>query len=122
MNYKYCLYQRIDDLFLITLSNDFKDVEYNKDYMIIYNVTVHFIDGDIEIEGIEDRVYFRRFPTKLTDLTYSPRKEDIKISKEIKLFGFTIKDSYCYVEGWYRTEPIDRVKYTFKNYALKECL
>lgn len=122
MNYKYCLYQIRNGLCLITLSNDFKDIKHSKDATIIYNVTVHFIDGDVEIEGIEDRVYFRRFPTKLTELEYSPRKEDIKISKEIKLFGFKIKDSYCYVEGWYRTEPIDRVKYTFKNYALKECL
>lgn len=121
MTYKYCLYQRKDSMFLITLSNNFDDVD-KKDCIIIYDVRVQFVDGDVIIEGIEDRVYFEQYPTKLVDLKYTPRKEDVKMSKKIKFLGITLNDSYCYVKGWYRTEPIDKVKYTFKNYAIKEII
>ncbi len=81
MTYKYCLYQRKNSVFQITLSNNFDDVEI-KDCTLIYDVRVQFVDGDVIIEGIEDRVYFESYPTKLVDLKYTPRKEDVKMSKK----------------------------------------
>lgn len=119
MDYKYCVYQIIDDFVRITLTNDWKTLRAKKDLLVLYDVTVN-IDGDyIIITGMEDEVHYTYEEQRLSELKHIPRNEDVKRKRPRKLFGFSFGEDYCYVKGWYRTVPMHKVKYEFTNYCVK---
>ena len=119
--YKYCLYRIKDGFVKITLSNNWKDLKVEKHLVVLYDVTISFITefDRIIITGLEDEVHYEQYRTELCLLKHNPREEDVKYQKSLKLFGFTLCDDYVYVKGWYRTNPIHKVKYDFSNYIVQ---
>lgn len=116
--YNYCLLTIKQGKPFVIVSNNIEDVEVLDKYLL-YDVEFLIEEGFLIIKGIEDEVYFAKSKTPLAKLPHTPLMKFIKISPGITLFGKKFSEPLCYVEGWYRTEPKNKVRYIFKDFVIK---
>lgn len=116
--YNYCLPTIKQGRPFLLFSNNIEDVEVFDKYLL-YDVEFLIEESFLIIEGIEDGVYFAKSKTPLAKLPHTPLMKFIKTSPGITLFGKEFSKPLCYVEGWYRTEPKNKVRYIFKDFVIK---
>ena len=116
--YNYCLLTVKQGRPFLIVSNNIEDVEVF-DKFLLYDVEFLIEESLLIIEGIEDEVYFAKSKTPLVKLPHTPLMKFIKTSPGITLFGKRFSEPLCYVEGWYRTEPKNKVRYILKDFVIK---
>lgn len=109
--FNYCLIERKNDVFYVTFYNKVDDIKVPKELALLYNTDIYTTDNQLIIYGSEDEVHWIDSVKYCSELKNQPQKKYIKYDKGIKLFNRILFDSPCYVEDYYRTEPIHKVEY-----------
>lgn len=109
--FNYCLIEHKNDVFYVTFYNMVDDVKVSKELTLLYDTDNYVTGNQLIIHGFEDEVHWIDGVEWCSELKNQPQKKYIKYDKGIRLFNKTLFDSPCYVEDYYRTEPIHKVEY-----------